>query len=110
MPRISSFKIDERTTQVSMGDDEPLSITYRPNTISTTFHDEVVDIAEKNRVGAAIVKMLAASLVRWDLLDNEGQPYPTTEAALRELPLAILIAVNDAIQEDLSPKKKKSPA
>lgn len=106
MAKISHLRKGQRTLTIDL-DGEPLSITYLTGAVTPATHDAALDLVEKQRVGAALAKSLSLSLFSWDLTDDDGNGYPVTEEALRELPVSFLDKIFAAIQDDLVPNERK---
>jgi hypothetical protein len=54
-----------------------------------------------------IRKMLASLVVDWDVLDENGQPVPTTEAQMKRLPTRFLMAVWNGMTAESQPDPTK---
>lgn len=108
MAKISHLLKNTRPLAIDLGEGETLNVVYRPGVLTPARHDEAIDLVEKQRVGAALAKSLALSLVSWDLADEDDAPCAIDEGSLRELPVRFLDMVFSAIQDDNVPNEKKS--
>lgn len=108
MPKISHILKEEATVEVDLGDGETLNIVFRPGVVTPEAHDATMDLVDQQRQPAAVAKSLAATLVKWDLLTDDGDPYPIDEKSLRSLPFGFLGKVFFALQDSLSPNEEKS--
>lgn len=98
--KISSFNKARPTDAVAPFGDEQIAFTYDRSKVTG-------DIFDNN---STRVKRLARVLLRWDVTDDDGQPYqpakgaPEPEAAwetlLMPLPADVLRAVEDALWDD----------
>lgn len=101
--RIANLGTDTRTVELSI-DNEVLRVVYRPSGVTPVTEDRLRAMAADQRGGASLVVLLADVLVSWDLLDNDGTPYPITAESLSCLPTLFLARLTDAIKQDVIPK------
>jgi hypothetical protein len=99
--RISDLLADERTVPMEVGA-ETVRVTYRPSAYTPQLEEDLRALNESKRTGAGLAHLLATTLVGWEVVDDTGAPYPTTEAALMALPTRFLWQVLAAINADLS--------
>jgi hypothetical protein len=76
---------------------QQVSITYTKEKESPAFLREQRSLAVEDE----LVRFLAATLVTWDVLDDDNQPWPTDEDGLAVLGFDFLLAVTRAIGEDV---------
>lgn len=107
MAKIAHLLNDKRPLAIDLGEGETLNLVYRPGALTPASHDEAIDLVGQQRVGAALAKSLSRSIISWDLADESGAPYATSEDALRTLPVRFLDMVFSAIQEDNVPNERK---
>lgn len=100
--RVGQLVKDVRTVEIPI-DGEPLSVTYRPSAITPATESAMMDEVDGSRAGSGLCKLLSKVLVGWDLVGDDDKPYPTTEAALRKLPIAFLGLVVQGITGDMRP-------
>lgn len=72
---------------------EVLSLTWTPAGWTPAAQDHFVSADGENASTLAMVDVLASLLVRWDLLDDDGEPIPTTKDRLESLPKGFLLDV-----------------
>lgn len=106
--KISNIAKDERTFEYEFGG-ESAEITYRPGAVTTERMDTLrkMPADEGDRV---ICQFLSEILVRWDVLDDDGEQWPTTYEALTKLPLQFVGDVLLAIREDVAPGEAEGKA
>lgn len=79
-------------------DGDLCSITYRPNVVTLEVIRELR--ASKGDEGEeALVDVLARTLVKWDVEQDDGTMWPVTGDGLAKLPVPFLGRVMDAIGE-----------
>lgn len=100
--RVGQLVKDARTVQVDV-EGEPLSVTYRPSEITPATEAAMMDQVDGSRAGGGLCKLLTKVLIGWELVGDDDKPYPTTEAALRKLPIAFLGMVVKGITDDMRP-------
>lgn len=82
---------------------EVLSITWTPAGFSPAVQDRFVSADGENASTLALVDVLSSLLVRWDLLDDEGQTIPTTKERMLTLPKGFLLDVYRFLGSSNSP-------
>lgn len=108
MPKLATIMADRRTVPVDLGDGETLTVTYRPSGVTPETEEQFLGSVDQQRVGGGLAKFLAPILVGWDLTGEDEKPYPTTEKALRKLPLTFLNKVVTAITADMRPNPQNA--
>lgn len=103
--QLSDIVSDQRkiVAHLSQGD---LNITYRPSGYTAEVESQVMDGLSARPVGT-LCTILAPMLIDWDLMDGENG-FPVREDALGRLPAGFLIAVLQAIMEDMRPNPTRS--
>ena len=88
----------------------PLTFTYDGQEVHLEFRplSEVVQTKLRETITeppdeTALRHFLAAVLVSWDVLSDDGTPYPTTAEALIPFPYDFLMAATMAVQEAIRP-------
>jgi hypothetical protein len=111
MPKLSTFRNATRPLVIDTGDpDEPLTVRYRPRALTPRLAEQLTqDTSDESNI-ARTCKWLELIVAEWDLLGDDGQPIPLTEAAMQDVPLDVLKFVSDAILEDSRPNQVSSPA
>lgn len=105
MPKLAQILAETAILAVEKYD---LTVTYRPGATTPEEQDRALELAENSREGAAMAKALSTLLVEWDLYDDEGEVYPVTEEALRQLPNQFLADVFRSVLETQRPNATKS--
>lgn len=109
MPRISDVIKNEATVLIPAGD-EHLSVTYRPSVITPSMQEGVMAAERTGSIQQALYGPLEQLIVTWDLTDDDGVPYGTTEEALKVVPTVALVHVLMAIFRDLGPNGMRGSA
>lgn len=107
--KVGQLVKDARTVAVDV-EGEPLNVTYRPSEITPATEAAMMDQVDGSRAGGGLCKLLAKVLVGWELVGEDEKPYPTTEAALRKLPIAFLGLVVKGITDDMRPNGQSAAA
>ena len=118
--RLSEIFSERKTVSVPVGEGN-LSVTYRPGAITPQLLDQIGSLAgieeggddsmamvnAFSSVASTAVAMVEKAVVEWDLTDDNGNPYPLTTDALRQLPLQFLLTITKAINKDSNPNPTK---
>lgn len=104
MPRLTALVLDQVTLKIPAGAADVLTVVYRPRLITPEFQEAWVLAQRTNVVSGAIYGPLSELIVKWDLLDDEDQPYGTDAEALKRVPTVALLLVMKAILSDIDPK------
>lgn len=97
--RFSDLVQDERSFEMSVLN-EPVEIVYRPSAYTPVVEDQVQTLMDSRRPGNGLAKMLSNVLIRWDILDDDGNEIEPTFDNLRQLPVPFLTDVVNAIGND----------
>lgn len=81
MVSIRDLSNDKRDIVVTYGEHK-ISVTYRPSTIT----DEFLERHRTDSMAASIAEAVDA----WDVVDDDGQPFPLTLERLATLPIALM--------------------
>jgi hypothetical protein len=100
--KVGQLVKDARTVEIPI-DGEPLTVSFRPSEFTPATEAAMMDQVDGSRAGGGLCKLLAKVLVSWELVGDDEKPYPTTEAALRKLPIAFLGLVVQGITGDMRP-------
>ena len=96
MPAINSLT-RPRLVEAKFGyGGETVTIRYDRNRMTTGLLSEVQESDDP----AAFARMFALVIRDWDVTDDDGSPFPPTEANLARLPLDALRAVSEAIRDN----------
>lgn len=82
---------------------DPLNVFYRPAIMTPVMMESVQKIGQQPQEQIdALVEFLFLILAEWDLIGDDGAPYPVTHASLGLLPIAFLVRVMQAVVKDMS--------
>lgn len=107
--KVSNIKGESRKVTVEW-EGETAEVSYRPSAVTVKALDAVQEHAEGDRGDRALVSMLEAVLVAWDVLGDDGEPIGTDADTLNGLPIAFLTTVLQAVQEDMNPGEAQAPS
>ena len=88
-----------RTASIDFGGDAPLTITYRPSSVTPASLARARAVAEATGAAAQaesvdlVVAFLSDVLTEWNLCDENGDPLATDRVTLANLPLELLVRV-----------------
>lgn len=88
--KLSDLQKKTRKIDIKFQDGD-LEIEYRLNVITPTFLRSKMELSEQ----------LNQALVRWDLLDDNGEPIPVSAEVLDNLPTQLQFELIRAITEDM---------
>lgn len=91
MLSIKDLAADRRTVAVPYGEHE-VHITYAPSKVNTGHFERTVN--------EPMSVILADLIEKWDVIDADEQPYPTTREALGALAIGFQQRCLTAIQDD----------
>lgn len=96
--KLAQLMQDTRRIAVDFGGGAVLNVTYRVYGV-TPATEELV-LSEGLTDGERLVRYLHDIIAEWDLETDDGQPYPLTLEAMREVPKGVLWRIFDAVRED----------
>jgi hypothetical protein len=99
--RLSDLTKETRKAHVNVGASEPLEIEYRVRAYTAELEDSIIGAQE--RPAMALAQILKKLIVAWNLVDDDGKPYPIDDAHLSKLPVQVAIAIFQAIADDMRP-------
>ena len=99
--RLSDLTKETRKVSVNVGASEPLEIEYRTRAYTPELEESIIGAQE--RPAAALAQVLGKLIVAWNLVDDDGKPYPLDDAHFDKLPVQVMIAIFQAIAEDMRP-------
>lgn len=76
-------------------------VTYKPTGYTPETEDRFQSALDSKRSTQAFVEFIASTVIAWDVLDDNQQPYPLEIEDLRKLPGRFLTAVVNAITRDM---------
>lgn len=88
--------ISERRPKVVRYGDHEVNIVYNPAVLTL----EMAESPAATSNASAMVDMLAAILVEWDLTEDDGTVIPTTRESMAKIPLVFLARVLETITSD----------
>ena len=110
--KLVDLKRDQRTIeiQIYLGDEEEetLTVTYRPSEYSSKAEAELNESLAgdlKSRMGTEFVRRLVLS---WDLIGEDGEPYPITDEGLAELPSTFIGDVVGGVAKDMGKVRQRN--
>lgn len=108
--KLVDLKRDQRTIEIpiGIGDDaeETLTVTYKPSEYSSKTEAELNTILQgdvKSLMGTTFVQRLVLS---WDLIGDDGEPYPITLDSLAELPSTFIGDVVGGVAKDMGKARR----
>jgi len=102
--RLSDLTKETRKVSVNVGASEPLEVEYRTRAYTAELEDSITSAQE--RPATALAQMLKKLIVAWNLVDDDGKPYPLDDVNLSKLPVQVMIAIFQAIAEDMRPNSQ----
>jgi len=99
--RLSDLTKETRKISVNIGASEPLEIEYRARAYTAELEDNLTGAQE--HPAATLAQILQRLVVSWNLVDDNDRPYPLDETHLGKLPVQVMIAIFQAIAEDMRP-------
>lgn len=102
---LSKVKGKVATTEVAW-DGETVEIGYKPNEITPALLETVQEAAAEGKI-KVVADLLEPVLDWWDVLDDDGARLPTDAATIQQMPLAFLMEVLNATQEQMRPPGSK---
>ncbi len=106
--RLSDVASNTRQTTVWY-DGEEAGIIYRPGFYTGAIEERVAN-ADAQRQTAILEDVLSECLISWEVLDDKGNPVPTTKEALHEIPTLFLAEVFKAIGDDMKVGEAGKPS
>jgi len=104
--KVSSLAKREEEIVIRMGDepDDLVHVVYRPGQLTLEIADKVKEIMGSGFEHDIALAMLEPLLVRWDLENEDGTPYPLNHDTLRKVPLEFLGLILARIESDARPR------
>jgi len=100
--KLSTLFGETRPLAITFGG-EALNIRYRPRAMTNRLEAELREAEESKLASEALLVMLEAMLVEWDLTDDRGRPIPTSREGLAIVPVEALVEVVNKITEEVRP-------
>lgn len=108
--KVSALALTERKVAVRVGPqpEDVVEVTYRPGALTLQVADDLRE-AQFNPLGDVEVvgHTLLTIIEKWDLMDDDGTPYPVSEESIKKLPIEFLGRIFNAIQNDAIPDPTK---
>lgn len=94
-----------------LGDSKTLNVAgatvvYNPQAISAADFERIYSEDIGTMRMAAVIETLAQTILSWDLVDDHG-PIPVTVEGIRRLPMGVLNAIFDAIDDSAGPSSEE---
>ena len=115
---LSDIIAQKRWLQVDI-DELAINVAYAPNKITLRRAEELQRLLDRLETDKDIsyaeemARMFADLVSDWDIVGDDGKPYPITVDALIDFPSAILTTISQTIQQDIqagNEEKKASSA
>jgi hypothetical protein len=104
---LGSIALDEAHTVVKFGGQEA-KVKYRPSVLTTRRLEQIqAEIEAEN--SSAFLAFLPEAIIEWDVT-KEGEMFPLSEDALKDLPLVFVRAVYLAILSDAGQGEAPKPS
>lgn len=100
---LSELTKKTRKITVDIGANEPLEVEYRIQAYTPEIESVVLSVGE--RPAMALAEVLKRLVVSWNLVDDNGKMYPLDDEHLNKMPLQIMMAIFQAIAEDMRPNQ-----
>lgn len=104
--RFSDLEADQREIAVEFSGNE-VKLTYRPSAYTPILEEKMMQSLESKRPYNGMAQVIADVVVEWDVLEDDGEMYPLEYEELRTLPSQFLMAVIEAITEDMSVSREE---
>jgi len=106
--RLSRMKQTNAKLEIDFGGGDVLHVEYDPQAYTAAREEELAPLMSQARPGKWLVKTVEATILRWDLEDDEGNVIPLTEEGLAGVPTSVLTEVYKAVQEHQRPNPTTS--
>lgn len=100
--KLSDIYLKKQRTVTVEFEGDSLTVTYKPMVITPAFTEEIAGV-NGDSLRAFHERMILRLVADWEVLDEEGQRILPSEEFLHTLPIAFLVAVTDAIWNDIRP-------
>lgn len=97
---LSELMQDKRSCEVKIGD-ETAQVVYRPSAYTPIVEDALQTAIEGRRPGTGMAEYLAAIIISWEVIGDDGEEVPITKESLSSLPSRFLSEVSAAITDDV---------
>ncbi|MEZ0396837.1 MAG: hypothetical protein ABWK53_10470 [Anaerolineales bacterium] len=99
--KLSDLTKQTRVIQVDVGASEPLEIEYRVQAYTPEIEAEIA--GAEQRPAGTLAHILSKLVVRWSLIDDNGEMYPLDNDHVMRLPLSFMLTIFTKIAEDMRP-------
>lgn len=86
-------------------DGETVQIEYKTAAVNPAYQSMLQKLDNKKSDQAAQWEAVFGVIAKWDIVDD-GAPLPITKESLAKLPTSLLVAISNAIIEDVNPNPK----
>lgn len=97
---LDDLRRDERICTVEFAG-STAEITYKPQGYTPEVEDAFQKALENRRSSNGLAQFVAALVIRWDVLGDDGEPYPLDLESLCKLPSRFLTAVTETLNRDI---------
>lgn len=109
MPKLTDLVASRKSISVPFGE-SALKVSYRPNVVTPRLQKAIAQAQREQDIDAGLLSPMSDLIHSWDLTDDEGGIIETTQDALADVPAAVLLAVLNAIGEDMVPNATRGDA
>jgi hypothetical protein len=99
--KLSDLTKQARVIYIDIGASEPLEVEYRVQAYTPEVEYEILNA--ESRPAGTLARILGKLIVRWSLVDDDGNMYPLDESHTAKLPLQLMITIFSKIAEDMRP-------
>lgn len=84
-------RVEDAQMRVGPEEGDVVNIRYRPGALTLGALERMNEAAQSDRFDAgALENLLKPIIVEWDLLDDDGNPLPTSREGLHQLPIEFI--------------------
>lgn len=104
MPKLTDLVASRKTIRVPIGDGA-LKVTYRPSVVTPRLQKAVAAAQRDQDIDAGMLEPVSKLIASWDLTDDAEEVIETAPDALADVPAQLLLAVLEAIGNDMAPNR-----
>lgn len=106
MPKLTDLIAARKTISVPFGE-SALKVSYRPNVVTPRLQKAISQAQREQDIDAGLLAPMSELIHSWDLTSDSGETIETTREALADVPAQVLLAVINAIGEDMAPNRER---